>query len=220
MARSERKQFRDEIKAPDQFENFWDSVGGWFAEHKQKIILLAVVVVLAVAGITYKKALDKKRHTVAMDAFIELQDDLKSIDEPNKKVERIDQYINKYKNTPIVAMAYMYSGIEQMNLGQEQEAQKAFELAKEKLPHNQKIFALESLAQLASKQEKLGEAQKYYQDILRMKEVPLQDYYAWNLIVLYKQDNKLEDLNSLCENFSQRYPESAFLDKVKIYCAQ
>lgn len=220
MARSKRKQFRDEIKAPDQFENFWDSVGGWFEEHKQKIIIFVVFVLLVAIGVSYKKSLDRKHTVIAMDAFIELQADIKSLDDANQKIQKINQFIDQYKKTDLVGMAYMYAGIENINANKKEEAKKAFEAAKEILPQSQKALAMESLANLASEQGQLDEAQKLYQQILAMNDVPLKDYYAWNLIVLYKQGNKEDDLNNLCENFSERYPNSSFVDKVKIYCAQ
>ncbi|HMQ11380.1 MAG TPA: tetratricopeptide repeat protein [Oligoflexia bacterium] len=220
MARSKRKQFRDEIKAPDQFENFWDSIGGWFGEHKQKIIAIVALIILVAVGISYKKSLNDKHNVVAMDAFIELQAEIKTLDNPKDKVEKINQFIDQYKKADIVGMAYMYAGVENMNANKSDEAKKSFQLAKENLPENQKVLAMESLANLASKQGQLEEAQNIYKQILEMEKLPLKDYYTWNLIVLYKQNNKQEALNNLCANFSENYPESSFIDKVKIYCAQ
>ena len=217
MAKKKDKQFREEIKAPDRFEDFWENMGSWLGANKVIVFSVLCLVLLIGAFFSFQNKKMKRIDAKAMDALIAVQKNFsnQSFDE---RLKAVNGLVESHQKSSLKSVAQLYLGASYYQNKNWDEAEKAYQAAKNNLPKSHQMFAIEALANIASEKGEQDKAKKLYQSLVNMNDNALKDYHSWNLIVLSAQSKDEVTLKNQCDGFEQNFPKSVYLDDVKLFC--
>ncbi len=215
-----KKIIKKKLKKPDEFISFTERSLTFILQHKKKILLGGVLVVLLILGLYLFQSWERKKEEEAAERFHQAVEKYQSLTSPYKEeeiqalkkvLEEFDEIQSVFPRTSSGRFSILYKGDLHLRLNEFDEAIKAYQtfLKKARKEKLYRFFALEGLGYAYEGKKEFEKALEAYQEILKLDEIPQWTNVYLNIARCYEKMGKTREALENYQTFLRLFPKSS-----------